>query len=78
MLCTPGCISTEAYHGSGSPQQGLAGTLQGSSELDPNKLMALVAEINVALDEREKKRNTAVESEKDARQVYSKVVLRPK
>jgi hypothetical protein len=40
--------------------------------------MALVAEINVALDEREKKRNTAVESEKDARQVYSKVVLRPK
>ena len=32
-----------------------------ANELDPNKLMALVAEINWALDERDKNRNIASE-----------------
>jgi hypothetical protein len=36
-----------------------------ANELDPNKLMALIAEITVALDERDKKRNIAIKNEKD-------------
>jgi hypothetical protein len=42
-----------------------------ANELDPNKLMALVAEINAVLEEFEKKRTGAIE--KDARQVLSQV-----
>ena len=37
-----------------------------ANELDPNRLMALVAEINRALDERDKKRNIAIENDGEA------------
>jgi len=37
-----------------------------ANELDPNRLMALAAEINRALDERDKKRNIAIENDGEA------------
>jgi hypothetical protein len=41
-----------------------------ASELDPKKLMALIAEITRALDERDKRRNIANENQKMASRVF--------
>ena len=41
-----------------------------ANELDRNKLMALIAEITRALDERDKKRNIGSENQKMARRIF--------
>ena len=42
-----------------------------ANELDPKKLMALIAEITRALDERDGRRNIASENQKTANRVFS-------
>lgn len=42
-----------------------------ANELDPKKLMALIAEITRALDERDERRNIASENQKTASRVFS-------
>ena len=42
-----------------------------ATELDPKKLMALIAEITRALDERDERRNIARENQKTASRVFS-------
>jgi hypothetical protein len=41
-----------------------------ANELDPKKLMALIAEITRALDERDERRNIASENQKMASRVF--------
>jgi hypothetical protein len=41
-----------------------------ANELDPKKLIALIAEITRALDERDERRNIASESQKTASRVF--------
>jgi len=41
-----------------------------ANELDPKKLIALIAEITRALDERDERRNIARESQKTASRVF--------
>ena len=42
-----------------------------ANEVDPKKLMALIAEITRALDERDERRKTASENQKTANRVFS-------
>lgn len=42
-----------------------------ASELDPKKLMALIAEITRALDERDERRNIATENKEMTSRVFS-------
>jgi hypothetical protein len=42
-----------------------------ATELDPKKLMALIAEMSRALDERDERRNIASENQKTASRVFS-------
>jgi hypothetical protein len=42
-----------------------------ANELDPKKLMALIAEISRALDERDERRNIASENQKTASRGFS-------
>jgi hypothetical protein len=42
-----------------------------ANEVDPKKLMALIAEITRALDERDERRNIASENQKTASRVFS-------
>ena len=42
-----------------------------ATELDPKKLMALIAEISRALDERDERRNIASENQKTVSLVFS-------
>jgi len=46
-----------------------------ANESDPNKLMALVAEITRALDERDKKRNIATKNERDGEASFCDTVV---
>jgi hypothetical protein len=42
-----------------------------ANELDPKKLMALIAEIARALDERDEKRNIGIKNERDSEASFS-------
>ena len=46
-----------------------------ANEVDPRKLMALVAEITRALDERDKKRNIAIKNENDGEASFCGTVI---
>ena len=46
-----------------------------ANELDPKKLMALIAEITRALDERDKKRNIAIKNDRDSEASFSVPLL---
>jgi hypothetical protein len=46
-----------------------------ANESDPKKLMALVAEITRALDERDKKRNIATKNERDGEASFCGTVV---
>ena len=46
-----------------------------ANELDPKKLMALIAEITRALDERDKKRNIAIKNEREGEASFCGTVV---
>jgi hypothetical protein len=46
-----------------------------ANELDPKKLMALIAEITRALDERDKKRNIAIKNARDGEASFCGTVV---
>ncbi|MGC1687821.1 MAG: hypothetical protein WA734_19485 [Candidatus Acidiferrales bacterium] len=46
-----------------------------ANELDPKKLMALIAEITRALDERDKKQNIAIKNEREGEASFCGTVV---